>query len=154
MSTSTVGAQTGVTITGNFAASRTATLTVNHPPMPIAKFTVSGASGTDKCMLINGGNNFDCTFDGSASTTTSPGKIIQWNWTYTIGGSKSEPGGPTHAPNPNCGLLPSNFDPKTKPAFINMIVSLKVHDDFNNDSVSVTDNNVQLLPSPTKVCGF
>lgn len=34
----------------------------------VASFTVAGPNEPDTCLLTNGGNTLDCTFDGSAST--------------------------------------------------------------------------------------
>jgi hypothetical protein len=144
-----VSSQTSAVITGNFNATRTATLTVN-PSGPVARFTVSGASGTDVCRLINNGNAFDCTFNGSAST--APGFIIAWDWAYTIAGAKSETtSGPTLNPNPNCGLFPPAPLPAGTTSF-NMTVSLKVRDNVNVESAVATNNNVRVLPQG--VCGF
>jgi hypothetical protein len=147
--TAVAAGSTNITAALN-GGSQSATLTVT-PTLPVALFTVSGPSGSDNCHLINNGNAFDCTFNGSAST--SPGTITFWDWTYTISGTKMESKStPQLSPSPNCGLLPSPL-PSPKPGFLQMIVKLKVRDSLGNTSAEAVNSNVKILPTGA-ACGF
>ncbi len=154
VTTTTVSSNTQVTITGSAGgATQTATLTVTAASGPVARFTVTGPSGANSCKLINGGNQFDCSFDGSASTASGGATVIQWNWSYTVSGTKSESSaGATLNPNPGCALLPN---PSTVPAgttFLQMTVNLVVRDTLGVNSTQTSNNNVRVLPD--KLCGF
>jgi hypothetical protein len=151
VSTSAVLSATNVTITGNRGANQSATLTVN-PGGPVARFSVTGPSGTDACKLTNSGNNFDCTFDGSASTPTSGATIIAWNWLYSVATAKSQTTSvPTLAPSPGCVVIGTPPLPAGTTS-LQMIVTLSVRDTSGRDSAPVTNNNVRVLPQG--VCGF
>jgi hypothetical protein len=154
VSTRAVGGTFNVTISatyGGLTASTTLTVTQMPQSLPVARFSVSGPSGTNACKLINNGNDFDCTFDASAST--APAAIVSYVWNYAIAKNKQEMSTtPVFHPNPNCGLLPSPL-PNPKPTSLQMIVSLQVSDKLGNTSATVTNNNVRILPSG-QACGF
>src|SRR5262249_27166042 len=52
VSTSPVTTQTAVTISGNYVATKSATLTVNNS-LPVARFVVTSQAGNDTCKLFN-----------------------------------------------------------------------------------------------------
>jgi len=136
--------------------STTATLTVTPvaPVVPTARFTVGGPSGTDTCKLTNNGNSFDCTFDGSASTASAGATVNLWNWTYTIGGTKSESTTvPTLTPSPGgCSLIPPASSAPPGATSLQMTVTLQVRDSLAANSTVVTNANVKMLPN--KLCGY
>src|SRR5262249_7178203 len=148
VTTSQVSSPTTVTITGNHNATRTATLMVGAN-VPIARFTVSGPSGTDTCRLMNSGNAFDCQFNGTTSTPSAGAFVDQWNWGYTVATLIQQSGGPVLTPSPNCGLLPSPTPGTTQ---LNMTVTLTVHDSLGRTSATSSNANVKVLAQG--VCRF
>ena len=126
------------------------------PNAPVAQFTVTGPSGTDTCKIVaDSGGDFDCTFDGSASTPR-PG-ITTWIWRFDVGGNSSLPiteDDPTTRPNNRCG---NRLDPNLAPQIGNtgatqMIVKLVVRNAAGVESVERRNNNVRLIPN--NQCGF
>jgi hypothetical protein len=137
---------------GSLNATATLTVTTAAPTVPIASFTVSGASA-NTCRVNNGGAGFDCTFNGSASTASPGGTLNQWSWTYSVKGSKSQnTTTPTLAPTPDCVLLGSGPLPNGATS-LQMTVTLAVRDTLNATSAVATNSNVSVIPQPG-VCGF
>ena len=140
------------TISGSYGgASATATLSVTRTNVAIASFGVTGPTETETCALSNGGNTLNCTFNGS--TSTAPGTIVAWDWTY---GSKTifsqTTTGPVLAlPGVNCSIMPAAPFPAGTTWF-NLVVTLKVTDNLGNVSAVTTDNGARLFPNGT--CGF
>jgi hypothetical protein len=142
-----------------------ATVQVTAPPppapnAPVALFTVNGPSGVDTCKIVaNSDGDFDCTFDGSASTParSTPGGVTTWVWRFDVGGNSSLPiteDDPTTRPNNRCG---NRLDPKLAPEIGNtgstqMIVKLVVRNAAGVESVERRNNNVRLIPN--NQCGF
>jgi hypothetical protein len=126
-------------------------LSVTRPTVATASFGVSGPSVTDTCTLTNNGNTIDCTFDGS--TSTAPGTIVAWNWTYTVATtfSQTTSGPQLSMPSVNCSLIPPPPLPSGVQWF-GMTVTLQVRDNLGNVSAVVADSGVRLLPQG--VCGF
>jgi hypothetical protein len=153
VNTRATGGTIPATITATFGgatASAVLNVTAVQVVPAVARFTVSGPSGTDVCKLTNNGNTFDCRFDGSAST--APGAITSFAWTYAVKTTKQESSTtPIFNPNPSCDLiLPL---PTTKPPSLQMTVTLKVTDSQGNTSAIATNNNVSILPT-NQACGF
>jgi trimeric autotransporter adhesin len=128
-------------------------LSITPPTAATAHFGVTGTSMTDTCMLTNGGTALDCTFNGS--TSTSPGTIIAWDWTYGVSMTALRSQTTTTAvfaqPAFSCSMLP----PPPLPAgttYLTLLVTLVVHDDRGNVSAEAVDNGVRLLPQGA--CGY
>ncbi len=128
-------------------------LSVTPPTVATASFGVTGATETETCALANSGNTINCTFNGS--TSTAPGTIVAWDWTYGVKTTFSQTTSGPVLTNPavNCSLIPSPPLPAA-PAdqWFTMTVTLKVHDSLGNVSAVVTDKVVRLFPQG--VCGF
>jgi hypothetical protein len=152
ISTRAVGGTIVGTVSASYGgSSASAMLSVTRPTVATASFGVTGPAVTDTCTLTNNGNTIDCTFDGS--TSTAPGTIVAWNWTYGVATtfSQTTSGPQLSMPSVNCSLIP----PPPLPAgvqWFGMIVTLQVRDNLGNVSAVVADSDVRLLPQG--VCGF
>jgi hypothetical protein len=138
-------------ITATYAgASVSATLTVTPPAAAIASFGVTGATETDTCALTSGGAALDCTFNGS--TSTAPGTITAWDWTYGAASTRSQTTSGPMLTNPpfSCNLLPSA--PTPAGASLSMTVKLVVHDSLGNVSAESVHTDIRLLPQGA--CGY
>jgi hypothetical protein len=152
ISTRAVGGTISGTISGSYGgASASAVLSVTRPTVATASFGVTGPTATDTCTLVNNGNTLNCTFNGS--TSTAPGNIIAWDWSYSVATTfaQTTSGPQLTMPSVNCSLLPPPPLPPGDPWFT-MTVKLKVHDDLGNVSAEVANSGVRLLPQG--VCGF
>lgn len=152
ISTRTVGGTVSGTITGSYGgASASAVLSVMPPTSATASFGVTGSTETETCTLTNNGNTLNCTFDGS--TSTAPGRIIAWDWSYRVATTfaQTTSGPRLTMPNVDCSFLPS---PPLSPGYswLPMIVTLTIHDDLGNVSAEAIDNGARLFPQG--VCGF
>jgi trimeric autotransporter adhesin len=138
---------------GSLNAAATLTVTPAAPPVPVARFGVSGPSGTDTCRVTNGGNGFDCTFNGSTSTGSTGATVNQWNWSYSIAGSKSETTTvPTLTPSPGCGVIGDGPLPSGTTSLL-MKVTLTVRDTTGATSAVASNNGVRVLPQAGS-CNF
>jgi trimeric autotransporter adhesin len=149
-----VGGSIASTIGGAYGgASASAELTITGPGGATASFGVTGPTLTDTCALTNNGNAIDCTFNGS--TSSSPGTIVAWDWTYnTIAAtfSQTTTGAVLAQPAVNCSLLPAPPLPDGV-TFLPLTVTLKVHDNLGNVSAVATNRGgARLFPNGT--CGF
>ena len=150
--TRTVGGTIAAAISGSYGgASASATLSVTPPTTATANFGVTGPHETETCVLTNNGNTIDCTFNGS--TSTAPGRIVAWDWTYGVttmlARTTTDP--ILTMPAFSCSSLP----PPPLPAnasWLTMTVTLKIHDDAGNVSAVATDGGVRLLPQGS--CGY
>jgi hypothetical protein len=145
-----VAATTG-TVDGSFggvAASVAFAITV--PTTATASFGVVGDSETETCSLTNGGNTLACTFDGS--TSTAPGAIVAWDWSYGVAGifSQTTPGPVLAMPAVNCSIVPAPPFPAGTAAFP-LIVTLTIRDALGNVS-ALSIHQSRVLPQG--VCGF
>jgi len=150
--TKAVSGTVSATISGSFGGgSATAVLSVTKPTVATASFGVTGPSETETCTLANNGNTLNCTFNGS--TSTAPGTITEWDWTYgvTTSFAQTTSGPVLTMPTVNCGMIPAPPMPPGNPWFT-MTVTLKVHDNLGNVSAVVTDSGVRLIPDGS--CGF
>jgi hypothetical protein len=138
--------------------SATATLTVTPippapPAAPVARFGISGPSGANTCKLINGGNMFDCQFDGSASTASSGATLNLWTWSYTVAGTKTETSStPLLMPTPDCSLMPPASSAPPGATSLQMTVTLMVRDTAALASPVLSSTNVRVLPNMN--CGY
>jgi hypothetical protein len=152
VSTRAVGGVVPATITATYgASSATAALQVTPPTIATARFGVTGPTETDTCTLANNGTTLNCTFNGS--TSTAPGTITAWDWTFGVATTVSQT--TTSAiltmPAISCALIP----PPPLPAgtqWFNMAVSLTVRDNLGNVSDKAFNNNVRLIPKGS--CGY
>lgn len=139
------------TITASYAGtSMSATLTITRPTVATANFGVTGPSETETCEMANGGTTLACTFD--ARTSTAPGTIVAYDWTYAVAGkfSRTTTGPVLTNPTVDCSLMP----PPPLPAgaqWLGLTVTLTIHDDRGNVA-SASDSGARLLPKGT--CGY
>jgi hypothetical protein len=152
ISTRAVGGTISATISGSYGGvSMSAALSVTPPTVATANFGVSGPSETETCTMSNGGNTLNCTFNGT--TSTAPGTITAWDWTYTVATmfSQTTSGPVLTMPAVNCSFLP----PPPLPAgasWFDLTVTLKIHDSLGNVSAEKVDSGARVLPQG--VCGF
>jgi hypothetical protein len=152
--TRAVGGTISSTITASYEGSTASVVVAITPPTAAtANFGVTGPTETETCTLINGGNTINCTFNGS--TSTAPGPIVAWDWTYGVAKMFSQTTtGPVLAmPAVDCSVIPAPPLPAA-PAnqWFSMVVTLVVHDNLGNVSPPVSDRIVRLFPQG--VCGF
>ena len=154
--TRAVPATVASTITGTYAGtSMSVVLSVTKPTVATASFGVSGPTETDTCSMANGGRTLACTFNGS--TSTAPGPIVAWEWTYGVPSGKLFSQTTSVAtlkdPDVDCSFLPSPPLPAA-PAdqFFKLTVTLRVRDSLGNVSAVATNPNARVFPSG--VCGF
>jgi hypothetical protein len=153
ISTRAVGGTLSGTITGTYSGtSKSAVLAVTRPTTATASFGVTGPSETETCELSNLGSTLNCTFNGS--TSTAPGTITEWDWTYGLTTSLAQATTTAVLSNPpfSCNMIPTPLMPGAGNASLTMTVSLKVRDDAGNVSAVVTDVGVRLLPQHN--CGY
>ena len=152
IATRAVGGTISATISGSYGGvSMSAVLSVTRPTVATANFGVSGPSETETCTMSDGGNTLNCTFNGT--TSTAPGTITAWDWTYTVATTFSQTtSGPVLTmPTVNCSFLP----PPPLPAgasWFDLTVTLKIHDSLGNVSAEKVDSGARVLPQG--VCGF
>ena len=146
-----VGGSTPATITATYGGgSASVVLTVTRPTVATASFGVTGPTETETCVMTNGGNTINCTFNGS--TSTAPGNIVKWDWTYGVAKtfSQTTTGPVLSMPAADCSLMPSALPAGS--TWFPLTVTLVVHDDQGNVSAVKTDAGARLFPQGT--CGF
>jgi hypothetical protein len=150
--TRSVASATASTIAGSYGgASVSAVLSIASPTFANASFGVSGPTESETCTMANGGSTLNCTFNGS--TSTAPGTIVAWDWTYTVATTfaQTTASAVLSQPTVNCSLLPS--PPLTNGATsFPLTVTLKVHDSLGNVSAVAVDNSARVIPNGA--CGF
>ncbi len=147
-----VGGTMPAEVTGSYGgASASVTLAVTPPTVATARFGVSGPTQTETCTLTDGGNTLNCTFDGS--TSTAPGTIVYWDWSYRVAGAFTQTTSGPVLTNPavDCSLLPPPPFPDGPPWFT-MVVTLKIRDSLGNVSEEAVNRGVRVIPK--NVCGF
>lgn len=152
--TRAVGGTISSTITGSYEGSSASVVVAITPPTTAtARFGVTGPTETETCTLINGGNTINCTFNGS--TSTAPGTIVAWDWTYGVAKtfSRTTTGAVLTMPAVDCSVIPAPpLPPAPADQWFSMVVTLVVHDNLGNVSAPVSDREVRLFPQG--VCGF
>lgn len=155
ISTRVVGGTLPATIIATYGgASKSAVLSVTQPTVATANFGVSGPNQSDTCSMNDTGTGITCEFNGSSST--APSAIVAWDWTFGVPGvvqrfSQTTTGPKLTMPAADCSLLP----PPPLPAgstWVNLLVTLKVHDAAGNVSGIATNDHVRLFPNGT--CGY
>jgi trimeric autotransporter adhesin len=150
--TRAVGGSIPATISASYAGvSASMVLTVTPPTTATARFGVTGPAETETCTLMNNGNTLDCTFNGS--TSTAPGAIVAWDWSYSVATtfSQSTTGPVLTMPAVSCAFLPPPpLPPDTM--WLTMTVRLKIHDNLGNVSAEAVDSGVRLMPQGS--CGY
>jgi trimeric autotransporter adhesin len=150
--TRAVGDTIAGTISGSYGgASASAVLSITQPPVATASFGVTGPTETETCTLANNGATLNCTFNGS--TSTAPGKIIAWDWSYRVATTftQTTSGPQLTMPSVDCSLLPAPPLPPGTQWFA-LTVTLKIHDDLGNVSAEFVDSGARLFPQGS--CGF
>ena len=153
VTTRLVGGAVSADVTGSYGgASASATLAVTPPAVATARFGVRGPTESDSCTLIDEGKTLTCTFDGT--TSTAPGTIVAWDWSYGVAGmfSQTTSGPVLTMPAVNCSLLPPPPFPAGGPDWFTMVVTLKIHDNLGNVSAEAVNRGVRVIPKD--VCGF
>jgi hypothetical protein len=146
-----VSGTVSATVTAAYGgASANATISVVQPSVARASFGVSGPSETETCEMANA-TTLNCTFNGS--TSTAPGNIIQYEWTFGVATifSKSTSTPVLSMPTVDCSIMPPPPLPSGT-TFLTMTVTLRVHDSQGNVSDVTTDSGVRLFPNST--CGY
>ena len=153
ISTRAVGGTFSSTISGSYGgASASAELSVTRPTVATASFGVTGPTQTETCTLSNNGFTLNCTFDGS--TSTAPGTIIAWDWSYSVATTfaQTTTGPQLTMPNVACSLVPPPpLPPPPENQWFTMIVTLTIHDDLGNSAEAI-HRDTRLFPQG--VCGF
>jgi len=150
-----VGGTIPGTVTATYGgASVSATLSVTKPTVATASFGITGPTETETCTMTNSGNTLNCFFNGS--TSTAPGNIVAWDWSYHVGTmpalTQTTTGPQLTMPTVSCSWLPAPPLPAGGNPWLPLIVTLKVRDDLGNVSAEVTDNGARVLPQG--VCGY
>src|SRR5581483_3453263 len=139
------------TITAAYGgASKSATVSIAKPTTAVARFGVTGPSETDTCEMGSDGKTLNCTFN--ASTSSAPGTIVSYQWTYSSAGSFSQTTtGPVLAnPTIDCSLIPAPPLPAGTSSFP-LTVKLHIMDDRGNVA-DASDTGARVLPM--HACGY
>jgi hypothetical protein len=150
--TRAVGGDISATITASYGGgSASATIKVTRPTTARANFGVTGPSQSETCTLAADGQTVNCTFDGS--TSSAPGKITAWEWTYGVSTSRTQTTTTPIFSSPpfDCSMLPAPPLPSGTGWFA-MVVKLKVRDELGNVSEAASHGDVRLLPQGA--CGY
>jgi hypothetical protein len=150
-----VGGTIPGTVTASYGGgSASASVSVTKPTVATASFGITGPTETDTCTMTNGGNTLNCTFNGS--TSTAPGNIVAWDWSYRVGTmpplTQTTSSAQVTMPAVNCSWLPPPPLPAGGSQWLTLIVSLKVHDDLGNVSAELTNGSARVFPQG--VCGY
>jgi hypothetical protein len=144
------------TVTGAYGGTSmsSAPISVTKPTVATANFGITGTTESDTCTMANNGTTIKCTFNGS--TSTAPGNIIAWDWTYRVSTgapfSQTTSGPVLVDPTVNCTLLPPPPLPAGGNSWLPFSLTLKVRDDLGNVSAEFTnDGTARIFPSG---CGY
>ena len=151
--TRAVGGTIAATVAGAYGGvSASTVLSITRPTVATASFGVTGPTESDTCVLTNAGATLNCTFNGS--TSSAPGTIVAWDWSYTVGTTLSQTttGAVLTQVAVSCSWLPP-------PPFaagvtwLPLTVTLTVHDSLGNVSARAINNGgARLFPNGS--CGF
>jgi hypothetical protein len=151
----TVSSMVSATITASYdGVPKSAVLSLMPPTVATASFGVTGPTESETCTLTNAGNTINCTFNGS--TSTAPGTIVAWEWTYGVAKTFSQTtNGPVLAnPAVDCSVIPAPpFPPAPADQWFTMTVTLRIRDSLGNVSELASDRIVRLIPL-SGACGF
>ena len=152
-----VGGTSPGTVTASYGgASSSATVSVTKPTFATASFGITGPTESDTCTLGNGGNTLNCTFNGS--TSTAPGNIVAYNWSFKAGTNaaiitQTTTGAILDGLAVSCSWLPPPPLPAGGPQSVPLTVTLTVRDDQGNVSAAATNNGgARVLPQG--FCGY
>src|SRR5262249_31994916 len=143
---------TSVTVSASYGGqSVSAVLSVTSPTVATARFGVSGPTETETCEMSSDGRTLLCTFD--ASTSSAPGNIVTYDWSYSVAGSfkQTTSGAVWKNPTVDCSLMPAPPLPAGNPGWFTLTVTLAIRDDRGNVA-QATDSGARLLPHGA--CGF
>jgi trimeric autotransporter adhesin len=151
-----VGGTIPGTVTASYGGgSASATVSVTKPTVATASFGITGPTESDTCTMTNGGNTLNCTFNGS--TSTAPGNIVAWDWSYRAGTmapmTQTTSSAILTMPAVSCGWLPAPPLAAGANPWLPLIVTLKVHDDLGNVSAEFSNNGGARV-FPQGVCGY
>jgi hypothetical protein len=151
-----VGGTIAGTVTGAYGGTSmtSAPISVTKPTVATANFGITGTTESDTCTMTNNGTTIKCTFNGS--TSTAPGNIIAWDWTYRVSTgapfSQTTSGPVLVDPTVNCTFLPPPPLPVGGNSWLPFSLTLKVHDDLGNVSAEFTNNGTaRIFPQG---CGY
>lgn len=133
-----------------------APLAVTPPPLAANfRVVVPNTNDVNVCRILPGTNgDWDCQFDGSASTGGTGGNVVQWSWRFDVGANSGGPfvrNDPILAVNPGCGYFNSRPG-QAGPGFVQVVVKLQVRNAAGELSAETINNNVRLFPQ--NQCGF
>jgi hypothetical protein len=135
-----------------------APLAVTSPLVQVlaAIFNVTGPGGTDVCRIIpDTGGDWDCEFNGSASTGGTGGNINQWTWRFDVGPSSGGPfvrTDPVFRVDTTCNYFANGRPGQAGPGFVQVVVKLVVRNAAGALSAETINNNIRLFPQ--NQCGF
>jgi hypothetical protein len=143
---------TSATLTATYAgSSASASVSIAKPTTAVARLGVTGPTESETCEMSNGGKTLNCTFN--ASTSSAPGTIVSYDWTYSAGGvmfSQTTTSAVLTSPTVDCTLLPSPPPPGGAMS-VPLTVTVRIHDDKGNVA-DAADPGARLLPMHT--CGY
>jgi hypothetical protein len=150
-----VGGTISATVTGSYGgASSSVTVSVTKPTVATASFGITGPTETETCTMANGGATLNCTFNGS--TSTAPGNIIAYDWSFKAGSNaaitQTTTGAALAQPTVSCSWLPPPPLPAGGQLWLPLTVTLVVRDDLGNVSVAAVDSGARVFPQG--VCGY
>jgi len=153
-STKTGTGATSATITATYGgASMSATMTIARPTVATARFGVTGPTETDTCEMSSDGRTLNCTFN--ASTSSAPGNIVSYEWTFSAAGGQAFVQTTTSAaltnPTVDCSIMPAPPMPAGVTAWP-FNVALTIRDDRGNVANASNGGGARLLPM--HACGF
>ena len=127
---------------------------VRESEPPVARFTVRGPRGNNVCQFDDVGH-LDCTFDGSASSGGSGGRVTEWLWHWTLPAEdvdeNKNPRQEKIVPQSECGYFDKD---KADATVLNMIVRLRVRNAAGDLSTQTINRNVLVGPEKDNNCGF
>jgi ABC-type glycerol-3-phosphate transport system substrate-binding protein len=134
-----------------------APLAVTSPALAaIFRVVVPNTNDTDVCRIIqNSGGDWDCEFNGSASTGGTGGNINQWTWRFDVGPSSGGPfvrTDPVFRVDTTCNYFANGRPGQAGPGFVQVVVKLVVRNAAGESSAETINSNVRLFPQ--NQCGF
>jgi len=150
--TRAVGGTIAATVAGAYGGvSASTVLSITRPTVATASFGVTGPTESDTCVLTNAGATLNCTFNGS--TSSAPGTIVAWDWSYTVGTTLSQTtsGAVLTQAAVSCSWLPSP-PLAAGTTSLPLTVTLTVHDSLGNVSARAINAGARLFANGA--CGY